>query len=267
MSTQWDPSRVSGELVELTNALGAPQRDLVILAEGNTSQRLPDGSIAVKASGTSMASAGAGDFVLADPRELVRILTDPEATQARLSTELDAGIHGGIRRRASIEAPLHAVVQVLGEAAFIAHTHPTDVVSVLASVHGPQAYEYSVYSDEAVVLGRPLYVPYAQPGIDLGRLFHHRLRVYLDSHGELPALVLLGNHGMVAIGATPQAVDGITAMAVKGARIRAGALAMGGVVPVPEESLTAFFDRSDILERRRLLAGTQGTGERTKEKT
>ena len=267
MSTLWDPSRVSHVLVELTNVLGAPHRDLVILAEGNTSQRLPDGNIAVKASGTSMAAAGAEDFVLADPRELVDLLTDPEATQARLSAELDAGTHGGIRRRASIEAPLHAVVQVLGEAAFIAHTHPTAVVSVLASIHGQQAYEYSVYSDEAVVLGRPLYVPYAQPGIELGRLFHFRLREYLDSYGELPSLVLLGNHGMVAIGATVQAVDGITAMAVKGARIRAEAYAMGGVVPVPEESLAAFFDRSDILERRRLLAGNHGTGERTKEKT
>jgi rhamnose utilization protein RhaD (predicted bifunctional aldolase and dehydrogenase) len=267
MSTIWDPSRVSGELVELTKVLGAAHRDLVILAEGNTSQRMPDGSIAVKASGTSMAAAGAEDFVLADAAELVRLLTDPEATQARLSAELDAGTHGGIRRRASIEAPLHAVIQVLGEAAFIAHTHPTDVVSVLASVHGPQAYEYSVYSDEAVVLGRPLYVPYAQPGIELGRLFHLRLQEYLDSHGELPSLVLLGNHGIVAIGTTPQAVDGITAMAVKGARIRVGAHSMGGVVPVPEESLASFFDRSDILDRRRLLAGNQGTGHQTKETT
>lgn len=267
MTTFWDPSRVSDALVALTNVLGAAHRDLVILAEGNTSERMADGTIAVKASGTSMAAAGAADFVLADAPELVRILNDPEATQDRLSAELDAGMHGGIRRRASIEAPLHAVIQVLGEAAFIAHTHPTDVVSVLASVHGPRAYEYSVYSDEAVVLGRPLYVPYAQPGIELGRLFHLRLREYLDLYGELPSLVLLGNHGIVAIGATPEAVDGITAMAVKGARIRAGAHAMGGVVPVPEESLASFFDRSDILERRRLLAGSQGTGERTKEKT
>lgn len=267
MSTQWDPGSVSPGLVELTNSLGAVHRDLVILAEGNTSERLPDGRIAVKASGASMAAATREDFVLADPQALVQLLADPDATQARLSAELDAGTQGGRRRRASIEAPLHAVVQVLGEARFIAHTHPTAVVSVLASVHGPQAYDYSVYSDEAVVLGRPLYVPYAQPGLELGRLFHRRLEEYLDSHGALPSLVLLGNHGIAAIGATAQAVDGITAMAVKGARIRAAAAAMGGVVPVPEQSMASFFARTDIDERRHLLAGDGEPGDRTKERT
>lgn len=267
MSTQWDPDRISSALVDLTNTLGAVHRDLVILAEGNTSERLPDGRIAVKASGASMAAAAREDFVLVEPQALVELLTDPAATQARLSAELDAGTRGGVRRRASIEAPLHAVVQVLGQARFVAHTHPTAVVSVLASRHGPQAYDYSVYSDEAVVLGRPLYVPYAQPGLDLGRLFHRRLEEYLDRHGGLPSLVLLGSHGIVAIGATARAVDGITAMAVKGARIRAAAFAMGGVVPVPEQSLADFFARTDIDERRHLLAGDGEPGDRTKEGT
>ena len=54
MTTSHDPSLVSDELVALTRDLGRTDRDLVILAEGNTSQRLPDGRLVVKASGARM---------------------------------------------------------------------------------------------------------------------------------------------------------------------------------------------------------------------
>ena len=54
MSAVWDPGLVGEELVSLTRALGERHRDLVILAEGNTSQRLADGRVVVKASGSAM---------------------------------------------------------------------------------------------------------------------------------------------------------------------------------------------------------------------
>ncbi len=55
MTTTWQPELVPDELVALTRALGEPAKDLVILAEGNTSKRLDDGRIVVKASGAYMA--------------------------------------------------------------------------------------------------------------------------------------------------------------------------------------------------------------------
>ena len=54
MTVGWHPELVSDELVALTRSLGDPAKDLVILAEGNTSQRLADGRIAVKTSGANM---------------------------------------------------------------------------------------------------------------------------------------------------------------------------------------------------------------------
>jgi rhamnose utilization protein RhaD (predicted bifunctional aldolase and dehydrogenase) len=255
MSTVWDPSLVSEELLELTRSLGHPQREMAILAEGNTSQWLGDGRFAVKASGSNMASATADDFVVAEVETLIRVLEDPTATQEDLTEALDAGVHRSIRRRGSIEASIHAAVHAVDPTRFVAHTHPTAVVSVLASVHAAEAYEHAVYSDEAVVVGVPLFVPYAQPGIDLGRLFYRKLRDYADQFGNLPSLVLLQNHGIAALGSTVESVDGVSEMAVKGAKVRIAAYSMGGVSPVPAESMKSFFARADIAERRQRLSG------------
>ena len=247
------PELVSDELIDLTRSLGRPERDLVILAEGNTSELLADGRLVVKASGANMASATAADFVTVDIAPLAELLQEG-TTQEQVTAALDAGVVDGIRRRGSIEALVHVAVQTVAPTRFIGHTHPTAVLGLMASVHAAEAYRYWVYSDEAVVLGRPLYVPYATPGVLLGRLFVSELRRYVDAAGELPQLVLLGNHGIVAIAPTAAGVDGISAMAVKGAQVRSAAYAAGGVVPIPDESVAAFFAREDISERRGNLA-------------
>ena len=248
---------VSQELVDLTRDLGLPSRDLVILAEGNTSQLLADGRVVLKASGSNMASVTADDFVVVDVQPLIDIVDDPASGQTDLTSALDAGVVDGRRRRGSIEALVHVAVQAVAPAAFVAHTHPTAVVGLLASVHAEAAWSEWAYSDEAVVIGRPLYVPYATPGIDLGRVFLSALRKRVDETSELPSLVLLGNHGIVAIGSTAASVAGISDMAVKGARIRAIAYASGGVAPIPSSSIEKFFAREDIAERRSNLAQGQ----------
>jgi rhamnose utilization protein RhaD (predicted bifunctional aldolase and dehydrogenase) len=253
MTVVHDPSLVSPELVALTRSLGEPDRDLVILAEGNTSQLLPDGRIAVKASGSRMRDATAEDFVVADVPPLVELLTSDTATQADLTQALDAGVIEGRRRRGSIEALVHVAVQAVAPTAFVGHTHPTAVVGLLSSVHTERAFERAAYSDEAVVIGTPLLVPYAQPGIALGRVFFERLREHADRIGELPGLVLLANHGIVALASTAEGVEAITEMSVKAARVRAMAYAVGGLAPLTPDSVTSYLSRTDITERRSIL--------------
>ncbi|MGY1693129.1 class II aldolase/adducin family protein [Geodermatophilus sp. SYSU D01105] len=255
MSAVWDPGLVSEELVALTRSLGERSRDLVVLAEGNTSQRLPDGRVVVKASGSNMRTATAEDFVVVDVDPLVELMGSPTATQADLTAALDAGEHGGRRRRASIETLVHVAAQALAPTAFVGHTHPTAVVGLLASVHGPTAWDRHVYSDEAVVIGRPLHVPYATPGIDLGRVYLEALRRYADAHGELPTLVLLGNHGIVVNAPAPAGVEAASEMAVKGARVRVAAYSVGGVVPLDAAKVEEFFAREDVVERRTRIGG------------
>ena len=255
MTAVWDPGLVGAELVALTRSLGERSRDLVILAEGNTSQRLPDGRVVVKASGSNMRTATAEDFVVVDVDPLVELMRSPTATQADLTTALDAGEHAGRRRRASIETLVHVAAQAFAPTAFVGHTHPTAVVGLLASVHAATAWEHHVYSDEAVVIGRPLYVPYATPGIDLGRVYFEALRRHVDTHGELPTLVLLGNHGIVVNAPSPAGIEAGSEMAVKGALVRVAAYSVGGVAPLDTAAVDKFFAREDVIERRARLGG------------
>ena len=124
-------------------------------------------------------------------------------------------------------------------------------------MHGPTAWDRHVYSDEAVVIGRPLYVPYATPGIDLGRVYLRALEGYAEVHGELPTLVLLGNHGIVVNAPGPAGVEAASEMAVKGAQVRAAAYAVGGVSPLDTSSVEKFFAREDVIERRARLGGSR----------
>lgn len=255
MSVLWDPALVSADLVDLTRALGEPNRDLAILAEGNTSELMADGRLVVKTSGSNMQRATAEDFVSVEVQPLLQLMLDPESTQTDLSTVLDAGEHAGKRRRASIETLIHVAVQAIFPVRFVGHSHPTDVVALMASIHAETAYDHAAYSDEAVVIGQPLHVPYSQPGMALGRLSYEVLRKHAQTGREVPSLITLGNHGIVALADTADAVEGISAMAVKSARVRLGAYAAGGVQHIPDDSVASFFAREDVVERRGHLAG------------
>jgi rhamnose utilization protein RhaD (predicted bifunctional aldolase and dehydrogenase) len=252
MTTRLEPELVSPELVALTRELGRPERDLVILAEGNTSQLLDDGRVVVKASGARMRDVTADDFVTVEVGPLTELVTDPSATQADLTAALIAS--GDATKRGSIETLVHTMTQAVAPVSFIGHTHPTEVIGLLASPLAEESFRRAAYSDEAVVIGHPLFVPYAQPGIDLGRVYHQCLVDYVDQHGALPQLVLLANHGIVALAPTAEGVDAISEMAVKAAKVRRIAYSVGGLAPLSHEAVRKFFDRDDVAERRGNIA-------------
>lgn len=254
MITRHAPELVSPTLIELTRALGEPERDLVILAEGNTSEMVSPTEIVVKTSGASMGSADVNSFVAVDAPALLDLLRDDRLDQAALSRALSVG-EGRQAVKASIETLIHVAARSMSPSRFVAHTHPTAVISLVASAHAQDAFADPVYSEEYMVLGKPLFVPYAQPGIELGRLFLRRWTDYCETHGEAPSFVLLGNHGMVAISDSAAGIEAISAMAVKSARVRLGAAQWGPVTGLGAEVVAHYFDRGDFRERRRNLAG------------
>ncbi|MCH6163526.1 class II aldolase/adducin family protein [Streptomyces marispadix] len=268
MSALWKPEAVPGELVALTRRLGDPAADLVVLAEGNTSTRLADGTFAVKTSGARMDTAGADDFVVVDPGELTGVLRPfgqgrdaGGADRNGVSGGVPGGqdeltgalaVHGpyeGPPRRASVETLVHLAALEYADAAWVAHTHPTAVVGLLACAAAEELWSAPLFPDEAVVLGRPAWVPYAAPGLELGRAVAESLTRYREAEGVPPRLVLLGNHGIVALGQTPAEVEAVTAMCVKAARIRSIALAAGGLSPLDAGHAAALAGRGDEKER------------------
>lgn len=259
-----DPARERfDQLLALTAEVGDPVKDYVILAEGNTSTRIDRGSMWVKASGVRLEHADGPDaFVAVELEPLMRALRgQDQVADADLPGLLaDARLADqSSDRTPSIETFVHAICLELGGAEFVAHTHPTAVNRLLCARDAQAMYSSVLFPDEAVVCGPvPLFVPYDEPGLPLGRLMLDRFQAFLDEHGAPPRLVLLANHGIVALGGTPAEVAAITAMAVKGARIRSGTLAAGGPAFLGAEQAARLFGREDEQARLKGLARAPG---------
>ena len=249
------------ELLALTSEVGDPARDYVILAEGNTSARIDERSFWVKGSGVRLQYADDPHaFVAMELEPLMRALRG-EAGGTDLRGVLgDARVEGQESTLdPSIETFLHAICLELGGAQLVAHTHPTALNSLLCARDAEALYRGVLFPDEAVVCGAvPLFVPYGEPGLPLGRSLLGRFESFLAEHGEPPRLVLLGNHGIVALGSTAAEAATITAMAVKAARIRLGTLVAGGPNFLSGAHAARLAGREDERARRQRLARAPG---------
>lgn len=217
------------QLVALTRALGQPERDYVILSEGNTSLRADDDTFWIKASGTCMADVDETAFVRVRTQAVLELLDGPTLPEPQVREQLETA--KAIPRTPgapSIETVLHALCLTLGGATYVGHTHPTPVNAILCARDGPEAFSGTIFPAESLVCGQPLFVPYAPPGQPLARAAQDAMQSRMDRQGEPPRVVLLQNHGLVALGSTAQEVLDITETMVKAARILLGTYALAG---------------------------------------
>ena len=66
-------------------------------------------------------------------------------------------------------------------------------------------------------------------------------------------MIVMQNHGMVALGRTAEEVENITAMMVKTARVLLGAYAVGGPRFLTSDNVDRIHTRPDEAYRRKLL--------------
>ena len=100
----------------------------------------------------------------------------------------------------------------------------------------------------------PAVVPYVDPGFALALAVRAELRRYRAAYGFSPRLLLMENHGILALGQTAAEALNITLMADKWARILAGTYALGGPRFMSEVDVARIDSRLDEHERRRRLA-------------
>ena len=213
------------ELVRLSRDLGRPELDYVMFGEGNTSLIRDKDSFWVKASGHELRTVERGSFVAVRTAPVLQCLDDNgRSLQARLAAAVAEG-----SGTPSTEVILHALALTLGGAEVVAHTHPTPVLAVLCSADSRLAFSGRLFPDEVIICGRaPAYVPYTEPGLPLARAVREALLQHRSRWGELPKVILLENHGMIALGRTPAQVLRVTGMMVKVARTLLGTLGLGG---------------------------------------
>lgn len=252
MTKNAEPSRL-GEIVALSRHVGEPERDLVILAEGNTSLRTSPRHMLVKASGNNMAKAGTADFVEVDLPRFWELIDSESEGDAAVDALFRDSITWGTGRP-SVESLLHAVCLRHDAIDAVVHTHPIVVNTLLCSDKAESLTGGALFPDQIVVLGRhALLVPYVDPGLPLARHVDRALTDYVERHGERPRVIYLQNHGVFALGSSPEDALAITAMVVKCARILVGAHSVGVPTYLSEDHGRRIDTRPDEILRRQML--------------
>lgn len=219
-------------LLALSHELGREDRKLAILGEGNTSLRVSDATFLVKASGANLATLSPLGVTECRFSGLLPLLERQAVSDAAIDAALLAARVDTAARKPSVEAMVHAYLLTLPGVNVVAHTHPVAVNRILCTRHGRTFARRRLFPDEVVCCGvESVFVPYLEPGLELARGIRTAVRAHIKRLSRPPRLILLENHGAIALGATPEAVLAATLMAVKAAEIFAGAAALTGGKP------------------------------------
>ena len=241
-------------LLQLSHELGREDRKLAILAEGNVSARVSESEFLVKASGTSLARLEPADLTLCRFEPVLSLLDRTTASDGDVQEGLMAARVDVSAKKPSVEAAFHAWLLSLEDVQFIGHCHPVTANAVLCSPRARDYAERRLFPDEVVCCGSAsVFVPYTDPGIPLAREIRERTVFFMKQWKAVPRLVVLQNHGLIALGSTFESVLSCLLMAAKAAEIFVGAAALGGPNFMSAKDIDRIASRPDEWYRQRQL--------------
>jgi rhamnose utilization protein RhaD (predicted bifunctional aldolase and dehydrogenase) len=227
---------------------------MAILGEGNTSLRLDAETFAVKASGSNLATLQPTDLTTCRFDRLLPLLDATAATDAEIDNSLFAARVSEAAKKPSIEALFHAYLLTLPGVACVGHVHAIAVNQILCSPRARDYAERRACPDEIVMCGiESVFVPYAEPGLGLAQSIRREVQAFVQRTGRAPKIILLQNHGIIAVGPSPKAVLGSLLMAEKAAEIFVGAAALGGPVFLTAAQCERIAGRPDEHYRQKML--------------
>lgn len=168
------------------------REDLVQAGGGNTSVKVSDKKMYIKASGYQLADVSmASGSAQVNPRKIIDFFTETPLEEIDINQEKEllnmAFLEG---ERPSIETFLHAITDRV-----TLHTHPVSV-NILASRNSGMKELKKLFPDA-------IFVPYATPGICLAREY---FRVWKENGKKLNKIIFLKNHGLIINGKTAEEV-------------------------------------------------------------
>ncbi len=256
MAARSKPSQSNPQvrMIELSHQLGREDRKLTILGEGNTSARASQSTLLVKASGSSLTTLAPADVTVCRIDPLLALLdswdlTDAEVDDCLLDSRVDPAA-----KKPSLDAMFHAWLLTLPDVNFVGHTHPVAINKILCTPHAVTFAKRRLCPDEIVCCGAEfVLVPYMDPGLQLAQAIRRGVIAFVKRLGRPPRLILLENHGVIALGVTPDAVLAATLMAVKAAEIYVGTVALGSPRFLSNEVAARIAGRPDQLYREKML--------------
>ena len=183
------------DLAALANTFGSDP-EYARAGGGNASVKV-DGVLHIKPSGVGLATLTADDLVPLRLDVLLEALHSDEPTDGDpVRAAAERAKIGQPTRRPSVEILFHALIPD----PFVLHTHPPIVNMVTCCEDAPEVVA-RLLGDDAV------FVPYTDPGIPLAREVERCRTEYETRTGRpAPGVTLLGNHGLIVSGNTPDEV-------------------------------------------------------------
>ena len=247
-------NQILNNLLTLSHELGREDRGLAILGEGNTSARVGDETFLVKASGTCLGTLKEEDAVECRMPALLPLLEKDSLTDQQIDDALLAARVDSKAKKPSVEAVFHAYLVSLPGIKFVGHVHAIAVNQILCSPRARDFAEHRMFPDEIVCCSTAsVFVPYTDPGVKLAQVIRRETEAFIKKQQRQPRIILMQNHGVIALGATWQAVLTAMLMAEKAARIFVGAAALGGPVFMSEANVQRIAGRPDEAYRQREL--------------
>jgi rhamnose utilization protein RhaD (predicted bifunctional aldolase and dehydrogenase) len=243
-----DEKTVLQELINMSQTLGKPENDYVILGEGNTSGKVDDDFFYVKASGKYLSQSDEKTFVKVKMQDALGVLDKGELTDDQIKLELNAAkADQSNPLMPSIETTFHGFLLSLPGINFVGHTHATAVNALLCSKNAKEIINGGrLFPDEIVYCGiEPIFMEYQDPGLGLARGIRDETNAFIKRNGCVPKVILIRNHGIIAVGKNAHEVEAITAMYCKAARVLLGATGFGGVNYLSEENVRRIYTRPD----------------------
>jgi len=178
--------------------------DLVQAGGGNTSVKLSEHEMLVKASGISLSEVTNESGYVSVNYQMVRdFLTNYDFTgldkkqREKVANETMISSKFSEQGRPSIETFLHALLNT-----HTLHTHPISINVV--------ACQKSWKEDLLGIWPDAICVPYHTPGIDLAIALADEMNAYTVDNGHFPKVVFLQNHGLIISSDDPHEVIDLT---------------------------------------------------------
>lgn len=241
-------------LLELAHKLGKDDLRMSILGEGNVSLRLSAAMFAVKTSGANLATLGESGIAECRFDKLLPMMERTDLSDAQIDQALfDARVNSDAQKP-SVEALFHAWLLGLPNIQCVGHVHAIAVNQILCSPRAEEFARRRVFPDEIVCCGtESVFVPYTDPGVALAQAIRHHTIAFVARTKREPRIILLQNHGVIAIGSSTHAVLASLLMVEKAAQIFIGAAALGGPVFLDPAHVMRIAGRPDEHYRQGIL--------------
>ncbi len=248
------PSPLLPRLLDLSHQLGREERRLAILGEGNTSARVSDETFLVKASGSNLGGLTAAGVTECRFADLLAVLEARSLSDAAIDEKLFAARVDPAAKKPSVEAMFHAWLLTLPGVNFVGHTHPVEVNKILCTPRAGMFARRRACPDEIVCCGvESVLVPYTDPGLKLAQAIRRAVLAFIKRTARPPRVILLENHGLIALGGTPESVLATSLMAAKAAEVFIGASLLGRPRFLTPAQVTRIAGRPDEHYRQQAL--------------